>query len=141
MYAWLKASTWRRAESGKPSTRTVGRLPPKTTSTRRVPPAWLASALIRTAKLWRDLSSFEREIKNDHERLIRIAKVRTETRKVNTAACQLNAFSLLLSNFMTVLSEMLPPDFYRALQVRIKKDFEMIPRRAFEPGTVSKKPN
>jgi hypothetical protein len=92
------------------------------------------------SRLWDKMHRFANEIKNDHERIIKMAKARAETRKANAAARQLDAFSMLLSNLMVVLAEMLPPDLYRALQVRIQKDFSEVSKRVLEPGTV-KKPN
>jgi hypothetical protein len=84
------------------------------------------------------LLTFERAIKNDHERVIKLAKTRAETRKANAAAAQLDAFAILVRNFLTVLKEMLPPEIYQALPVRIRKDFESISKRALEPGTVKR---
>ena len=87
-------------------------------------------------RLWRDLQQFTSTLETRHERLVRLAKVRSETRFKDSAARQLDLFTMLLKRFMLVLSEMLPTDIYEALMKRVQKDFDELPKKMLEPGTL-----
>lgn len=65
-----------------------------------------------------------------HANLITLAKVRAETRLKNSAAGQLDAFSIMLERFDTILSETLPSNYKDALQTRFAKELNELPTRA-----------
>lgn len=69
-----------------------------------------------------------RRIEKGHERLIKLAKVRAETRLRNRAAHQVGQFMLMVERLSDLLEETLPPDVYAALQVRLAKEFEALPK-------------
>ena len=83
-----------------------------------------------------ELMRFTKDMETRHRSLINMAKVRSETRLKNAAAGQLDVFTLMSQNFMTILSEQLPTEVYEALQQRMKRDMSEISSRALEPGTI-----
>lgn len=71
-----------------------------------------------------------------HSNLVVLAQRRADTRLKNKAAEQLDVFTLMLSRLMLVLSEHLPPADFLALQKRMARDLDELPKRALEPGTI-----
>lgn len=63
-------------------------------------------------------------IEERHANLVRLAKVRAETRFKDASAQQLDAFTLMVDRLMLILAEMLPRDSMEALQERMKRDLK-----------------
>lgn len=81
-------------------------------------------------------TSLQDAIEARHARLIKLAQVRADTRVKNKAAEQLDVFTLMLRRLMTVLQEGLSPEDFLALQRRMERDLNELPKRALEPHTV-----
>lgn len=71
--------------------------------------------------------SLSRRIEKGHERLIKLAKIRAETRLKNGAANQIGQFMLMIERLTDIFQETLPPDVHAALQARLAKEFEALP--------------
>ncbi len=99
----------------------------------------LATGIDKVAGAFKKFLQLEKAIEIRHERLIKLANIRADTRVKNKAGEQLDVFSLLLSRLMVVLQEGMPPEMFLALQRRMERDLNELPRRALEPMTVEVK--
>jgi hypothetical protein len=66
-------------------------------------------------------------IEDGHARLIKLSKVRAETRLKNQAAQQVGIFVMLLDRFALILEEQLSPEDLAAFQKRIAKELSEVP--------------
>ena len=96
----------------------------------------LTQAVVGLQSAYDRFSSLDAAIEARHERLITLAKVRADTRVKNKAAEQLDVFVLMLERLMLVLKEGLAPEDFLALQRRLVRDLEQVPKRALEPNAV-----
>lgn len=99
----------------------------------------LATDVDKVAGAFKKFLQLEKAIEMRHERFIKLAHTRADTRVKNKAGEQLDVFSLLLSRLMVVLQEQMTPEMFLALQHRMERDLNELPRRALEPMTVEVK--
>ena len=78
----------------------------------------------------------EEELFKRHERLIRLSKVRAETRLLNSNAMQLDAFMTMLQRLLAILYEQLDPQTFAALHRRIERDLLSLAERVLTGGGV-----
>lgn len=69
-----------------------------------------------------------KRVEKGHERIVKLAKIRADTRIKNSAAQQVGAFMLMMERLTTIFEETLPPDLYLALQLRFDKELKDVPR-------------
>lgn len=100
---------------------TLGRLPPS------VDLATLQAMIEDAKKLTRLHLRVSQRIEKGHERLIKLAKVRAETRLKNSAADQLAVFTLMVERLDAIFKETLPPETYLTLQLRLAQELRTIP--------------
>lgn len=86
-----------------------------------------ASMLRESRLLLRQVSLAIQQIERGHERLIKLSKVRAETRLKNRAAEQAEAFTLMVERLMVVLRTQLSSEDFAALQTRIERDLADVP--------------
>jgi hypothetical protein len=94
------------------------------------------AAVRRASKLYNKLVFYDERIKRDHERIIHLVHKRADTKVKMAAAEQLDFFTMLVKRLYIVLSEMMTPEQFLALQKRIMKDYEDLPKNALEPGRI-----
>lgn len=86
-----------------------------------------ADLLRESRLLLRQVSLAVQQIERGHARLIKLSKVRAETRVKNRAAEQLEAFVLMVERLMVVLQAQLSPSDFAALQTRLERDLAELP--------------
>lgn len=86
----------------------------------------LQNLMKETRRLIRQVCRAQEEIEKGHARLIRMAKIRADTRVKNHAAQQLEVFTVMVKRLVVVLEEQLSPADYQALQARIARDLEEV---------------
>lgn len=90
-------------------------------------------ALVReTRELLKMVTSYTEKLERRHERLIKLSKVRAETRLKNSAAQQVEVFSILVRRLQVILEEHLSPAELAALQQRFAKELSELPVDAVE---------
>lgn len=80
-----------------------------------------------TRLLLRQLLGYTAQLEKRHARIIRLCRVRAETRVKNRAADQLDVFAVMVQRLMAVLEEQLQPAEFEALQCRIAHDLAELP--------------
>lgn len=85
-------------------------------------------------KLLAQSRKWNSDLATAHARVITMGKIRAETRLKNSAAQQLDVFTLMVRRFMIVLTEQLSPADYDALQKRIEHDLAEIPADVLNGG-------
>lgn len=86
----------------------------------------LQNLVKETRLLIQRVSRAQETIENGHARIIRMAKIRAETKVKNSAARQLEVFTVMVKRLVVVLEEQLSPADYQALQARIARDLEEV---------------
>ncbi|ACO45494.1 hypothetical protein Deide_06472 [Deinococcus deserti VCD115] len=93
-------------------------------------PAEVLHLVRETARVLRDITGFTEQLERRHERLIKLSKLRAETRLKDSAARQLEVFTLMLSRLQLILEEQLSPVDFAALQQRMARDLSELPTAA-----------
>jgi hypothetical protein len=86
----------------------------------------------RASGLVKQLSMWTVGIEGRHERLIKLAKDRADTRLKNKAAKELDLFSMMANRFLILLSETLPVEIFRSLHKRVELDLSEIPINLYQ---------
>jgi hypothetical protein len=90
------------------------------------------AAVARAGKLYSKLESYDERIKRDHERIVHLVHKRADTKLKMAAAEQLDVFTMMVKRLYIILNEMLTPDQFLALQKRLEKDYNDLPKGALE---------
>ena len=77
----------------------------------------------------REFDQYSVDIEKSHHNVIRMAKIRAETRAIQQKEAECTVFADLLRKFMIILEEQLPPEYYAALQRRINRDLDDLQTR------------
>lgn len=90
----------------------------------------LAGNLDKLRETLKETRSVTAGLEERHSNLIGLAKVRAETRLKNSAAQQLDAFTVMVERLQVILAETLPSNYAEALQVRFARELAELPGRA-----------
>lgn len=71
--------------------------------------------------------TLSKRVEKGHERLIKLAKVRADTRLRNRAAEQVGVFMVLVQRMQVIFEETLTPEAHAALQARFARELQDVP--------------
>ena len=94
----------------------------------------LLNLMQETRQMWKLVTGYTAQLEKRHAQLIRLSKLRAETRLKDSAAQQLDAFTLMLSRLMVVLQEQLSAPDFAALQARMARDLAEVPADTLSGG-------
>ncbi len=77
--------------------------------------------------LLKQTSTFTAQLEKRHSNVIKMSKIRADTRVKNHAGQQADAFMVMLKRLTVILEEQLSPGDFAAFQKRIAKDLKDIP--------------
>ena len=86
-----------------------------------------ANLLRQVERVLQDVTGYTGQLEKRHERLIKLSKVRAETRLKDHAAKQVEAFAMMVDRFQMILQEQLSAEDFAALQQRITRDLALMP--------------
>lgn len=98
-------------------------------------------AIAPVRDMHREAKSWMLQMERRHETIIKMARLRADTRLKNKAAEELSVFVMMVRRLMIALSEQLPPDVFAALQKRFERDLSEVHVKTLEVPAVVKPPD
>lgn len=89
--------------------------------------AELLAGVREVGMLLNQIGTFTAQLEKRHSNIIKMSKIRADTRVKNHAAHQVNAFMVMLERLTAILEEQLSPQDFAAFQKRIAKDMNDLP--------------